>query len=418
MTEPTYHTLANGLRVVHLHVLGGAVGHCGFAVNAGSRDENLEEGEGGLAHFVEHTIFKGTRHRRSWHIINRMEAVGGELNAFTTKEDTVVYSTFPHGNTRRALELLVDLVTSSVFPEAEIEREREVVRDEIASYRDVPADAVFDDFEDMIYAGTPLGHNILGTDAGVGRLSSEDCRRWLDRHYTVPHITLFYAGPESAEDFLRLARRYCMEISAGQPYNHIAAPLPDFAASPRHEVRTIDSHQSHVIIGCAMPARDRRGKVAMALLANILGGPGMNSRLNVLLRERRGLVYNVEAATANFRDSSMFTVYFGCDHEDRRRCSDITMRTIEDASRKAISARALDAARRQYLGQVLLADDNTGERIIALARALIRHDDSDSRYPRPMTRAELAELMMTLTPDDLTAAAGDILPRLSSLSMI
>lgn len=220
MVEPTYHTLDNGLRIVHLHLKGCAVGHCGFVVNAGSRDEDLVAGEGGLAHFVEHTIFKGTRRRRSWHIINRMEAVGGELNAFTTKEDTVVYSSFPHGNTRRALDLLVDLVTASQFPDAELEREREVVRDEIASYLDVPAEAVFDDFEDMVYAGTPLGHNILGTDAGVGALGSGDCRRWLARHYTVSHMALFYAGPDTAEAFVRLATRMCstMPVDAFTSY--------------------------------------------------------------------------------------------------------------------------------------------------------------------------------------------------------
>ncbi len=419
MVEPTYHTLDNGLRIVHLHLKGSAVGHCGFAVNAGSRDENLVAGEGGLAHFVEHTIFKGTLHRRSWHIINRMEAVGGELNAFTTKEDTVVYSAFPHGNTRRALDLLVDLLTASQFPEAELEREREVVRDEISSYLDVPADAVFDDFEDMIYAGTPLGHNILGTDAGVGALSSADCRRWMSCHYTVPHMALFYAGPDTAESFVRLAALLCADM----PVDSVSLPsgasaLPDFEAPTHDEVRAIGSHQSHMVTGCAVPLRDRRGKVSMALLANILGGPGMNSRLNVLLRERRGLVYSVEAATTHFRDSSMFTVYFGCDHEDRRRCYDIVRRTIESAAASPLTVRALDAARRQYLGQILLAEDNISERIIALARAMIHHDEALGGTPRPMTRAELGSLMSTLTPDDIQEAAAALAPRLSSLALI
>ncbi len=419
MIEPTYHILDNGLRIVHLHLEGSVVGYCGFAVNAGSRDEDLASGEGGLAHFVEHTIFKGTHRRRSWHIINRMEAVGGELNAFTTKEDTVVYSAFPHGNTCRALDLLVDLLTASQFPEIELEREREVVRDEIASYLDVPADAVFDDFEDMIYAGTPLGHNILGTDAGVGALDSSDCRRWLARHYTVSHMALFYAGPDKAENFVRLAARFCDAIPVGDvARSSTPAVLPDFYAPAHDEVRTIGSHQAHVVTGCAVPLRDRRGKVSMALLANILGGPGMNSRLNVLLRERRGLVYSVEASTTHFRDSSMFTVYFGCDHEDRRRCHDIVRRTIETAATTPMTARAFDGARRQYLGQILLADDNTSERIIALARAMIHHDEAQGGTPRPMTRAELAELMSTLTPSDIQEVAAALAQRLNSLALV
>lgn len=419
MVEPTYHILDNGLRVVHLHLQGSAVGHCGFAVNAGSRDEDLAAGEGGLAHFVEHTIFKGTRRRRSWHIINRMEAVGGELNAFTTKEDTVVYSAFPHGNTHRALDLLVDLLTGSQFPSAELEREREVVRDEIASYLDVPADAVFDDFEDMIYSGTPLGHNILGTESGVGELDSLDCRRWLARHYTVPHMALFYAGPDTAETFVRLAARMCAAMPAGESrVSSVPVTLPDSDAEARNEVRTIGSHQAHVVIGCPLPLRDRRGKVSMALLANILGGPGMNSRLNVLLRERRGLVYSVEASTTHFRDSSMFTIYFGCDHEDRRRCHDIVRHTIEAAAATPMTMRAFDAARRQYLGQVLLADDNTSERIIALARAMIHHDEVQGGTPRPLTRAELASLMSTLTPDDIQESAAAVASRLHSLALV
>lgn len=420
MVEPTYHTLDNGLRIVHLYLEGSAVGHCGFAVNAGSRDEDLTAGEGGLAHFVEHTIFKGTRRRRSWHIINRMEAVGGELNAFTTKEDTVVYSAFPHGNTRRALELLVDLLTASQFPDVELEREREVVRDEIASYLDVPADAVFDDFEDMIYAGTPLGHNILGTESGVGSLCSADCRRWLARHYTVPHMALFYAGPDTADAFVRLAARLCAAMPTNSDLQAPSAPvtLPDFDAPTRDEVRTIDSHQAHVVAGCALPLCNRRGKVSMALLANILGGPGMNSRLNVLLRERRGLVYSVEASTTHFRDSSMFTVYFGCDHEDRRRCHDIVRRTIETAASTPMTARAFDGARRQYLGQILLADDNTSERIIAIARAMIHHDEAQGGTPRPMTRAELAALMDTLTPDDIKEAAAALASGMNSLALV
>ncbi|MDE7468045.1 MAG: insulinase family protein [Muribaculaceae bacterium] len=203
LNHPTYYISSRGLRMVHLHLSGAAVGHFGVAVNVGSRDEAPEVF--GLSHFVEHTIFKGTDTHRSSYIINRMEAVGGELNAYTSKEETVVYSTFPAGNLRRAMELIADLVANSRFPERELEKEREVVADEIDSYLDSPADAVFDDFDDLLFAGHGIGHNILGTRAALDTFTPDVCRQYLKTYYTADNIVLFYAGDEAADKFFSRA---------------------------------------------------------------------------------------------------------------------------------------------------------------------------------------------------------------------
>ncbi len=184
----TYHTLANGLRIVH-RASAADVEHCGVAIKAGSRNES--SADYGLAHFVEHTIFKGTDRRRSWHIVNRMESVGGEINAYTSEEVTMLYSCFPKGNLTRAVELMADLIGYSRFPENEIDREREVVLDEIDSYLDSPSDAIFDDFNDLIFAGSSLGHNILGTAETIETFTPESCRDFLSTHYTPGNMVFF-----------------------------------------------------------------------------------------------------------------------------------------------------------------------------------------------------------------------------------
>ncbi len=300
----SYHTLPNGLRMVHRRC-DSPVEYCGVAVNIGSRDEL--PGQFGLAHFVEHTIFKGTRHRKAWHILNRMEAVGGELNAYTTKEETMLYSIFPAGNLRRAVELLSDLILYSEFPTVQIDRERQVVADEIDSYLDSPSDAVFDDFEDMIFAGSGLGHNILGTREDIATFSSDVCRDYLKRFYTPGEMVFFYMGATPPDKVFRTAG------------NFFASLHHDTVPRSRNDVRPLQpfdstkdsgNHQSNTVMGALIPGLYDPNRFAMALLTNMVGGPGMNSLLNVEVRERRGLVYTIEASSALFTDTGLFNVYF------------------------------------------------------------------------------------------------------------
>lgn len=367
-----------------------------MVVRAGSRDE-LTPDEFGMAHFVEHTIFKGTKRRSSWHIINRMEAIGGELNAFTTKEDTVVYSSFPKSGLSRALDLIADLVTNSRFPLVELDRERDVVCDEIDSYLDQPADAVYDDFEDILYANTPLGHNILGTKKSVKAINSDMCRRWLDRYYTASKMVAFYSGATGVETFKRCAEATLAAVSAVDTSRPriVVEPSPVSFTRFKHQ-RSI--HQSHTVMGVRMPRLEEGERAALALLTNILGGPGMNSILNVEMRERRGLVYSVESTATMWSDTTMFTTYFGADAEDTALCISLVDNSIKRMADSAISDRRLAAAKKQYLGQLVLARDNAENNIISIARATLAR----GTVPDPV-RSD--NLIKSLTGADVMDAA-------------
>ncbi len=392
----TYMTLPSGMRMVHMHARGASTAIAGVTARVGSRDDAHDAH--GIAHMVEHNIFKGTQRRSSWHIINRMEAVGGELNAFTTKEETVVYSIYPAGNTARATELIADLVQNSRFPERELDKERQVIADEIDSYLDSPADAVYDDFDDLLFAGSPLGHNILGSKTDIALIDSEQCRRYLRKHYTAQNMVAFYSGPESASRVAATFSRYFDPPQEAAPSVHEAPPV----TAAFHTHRHIDSHQDHNILGARLPGMFSPERHCYALLTNILGGPGMNSLLNVALRERRGLVYSVEASAAWYTDCGAFTVYYGCDPADTPRCRRLVEQCIGSiADGSAISARRLEQAKRQYLGQLVVAADNRENRILSIARSTL----FCGRAAEP---SETDERIHAVTADALSAAAATL----------
>lgn len=359
----SFHTAPSGLRMVHMAVPRSRVGYCGVMVRVGSRDEapHLH----GLAHFVEHTIFKGTARRRSWHIINRMESVGGELNAFTTKEETAVFSAFPNGNLARAAELIADLITSSRFPAAELDKERQVVADEIDSYLDTPSEAIFDDFEELIFDGSSMSHNILGSRPSLEGCTSETCQAYLRQWYVPSNLVAFYAGSQGPDRVFALLER---------AFEHLDGPAPAAIRPAPAAVATfachkpIDTHQCHTIVGARIPSMLSAERHAFALFTNILGGPGMNSLLNVALRENRGLVYSVDASTALYSDCGVLNIYYGCDPDDNPRCIRLVRQTIDRVANGLISPRRLQAAKKQFLGQLVIAGENVENRIMSIAR--------------------------------------------------
>ena len=379
------------------------VAWCGIAVNAGSRDER--DGQHGLAHFVEHTIFKGTEHRRAWHILNRMERVGGELNAYTTKEGTMLYSVFPHQHLGRAIDLLADLVQWSVFPQEELDRERDVVLEEAASYRDTPSDAVYDDFEDLLFAGSELGHNILGKKQDLENLTREDCMRYLKTLYVPGNMAFFSVGPEHPERVFRMAEKCFGAMSHVMTERHRTIPLP---VEPFKRTIQIGTHQAHTIVGARVPDMNHPLRYALMLLNNILGGPGMNSLLNVELRERRGYVYTVESTLTLLSDCGWMEIYLGCDPDDVRSSLHVIDRITTRLSQDLLPERRLEAYKRQYCGQLVVAADSTEFMAMRAGRGLLYHgkvasiDDTISRI-QAVTAQEVAQVAAYLTSDRLSS---------------
>jgi Predicted Zn-dependent peptidases len=358
-----YHTqtLDSGLRVIHLP-LSAPVVYCGYQIKAGARCE--EPGEEGLAHFCEHMTFKGTQRRRAWNILNSLESVGGDLNAYTNKEDTCYYAAIPKEHTARAIDLLTDIVFHSVYPQAEINKEVEVICDEIESYNDSPAELIFDDFENLVFAHHPLGHNILGSADNVRRFTTDDALRFTRRYYRPDNAVFFVYGDV---DFKRMVRKLEQLLPAPTlqqtgPLTHRLTNKPAHQQTnpPAHQPTIIDrgTHQAHVMLGnVAYSVTDER-RMPLYVLNNMLGGPGMNARLNVILREHHGLVYTVESSMVNYGDTGLWCTYFGCDPHDVKRCLRLVRRELDRLMLAPITETRLRAAKKQLKGQISVACDN------------------------------------------------------------
>ena len=352
-------TLPNGLRVI-LRKDSSPVIFCGYQIAAGSRHE--KPGEEGLAHFCEHTTFKGTARRSSLQILNALESVGGELNAFTTKERTVYYAATMKEYLARTVDLLGDIVFSSVYPQSEIDKEVEVICDEIESYNDSPAELIYDEFENIIHCGHPLGHNILGKADNVRRFTTNDALAFTHEHYR-PSNAIFYACGNV--DFKWLLKRLEAStpvhspapIENGESASPTLAPSPSPQAGKHHELN-MQTHQAHVMIGCPAYPIGHPLRMPLYVMNNILGGPAMNSRLNVSLRERHALVYTVESSAAFYTDAGTWSVYFGCDHHDIQQCQRLVRRELDRLMLRPMPQRQLQAAKRQLKGQLGIAIDN------------------------------------------------------------
>ena len=402
MKYNTY-TLDNGLRIIHLPSDSKVV-YCGYQINAGTRDE--EPGEEGLAHFCEHVTFKGTERRKAWHILNCLESVGGDLNAYTNKEGTVYYSAILKEHIARAVDLLSDIVFHSVYPQAEIDKEVEVICDEIESYNDSPAELIYDEFENILFKGSPLGHNILGTAEQVRAFKTEDALRFTQKLYRPDNAIFFAYGDIDFKKLVKLIGKALTDDSSGKlAEKGCHADFADdadfsgetgdtgFAGARDSEITqmsqapqmtqisrgAIDSmgsmdpmgspagqtivmqkntHQAHVMIGTrAYDVNDDR-RMPLYLLNNMLGGPGMNAKLNLALREHNGLVYTVESTMVSYGDTGTWSIYFGCDEHDVKRCLRLVRKELDKFMQKPLSDAQLKAAKKQIKGQIGVACDN------------------------------------------------------------
>lgn len=397
MKYNTY-TLDNGLRIIHLPSDSKVV-YCGYQINAGTRNE--EPGEEGLAHFCEHVTFKGTERRKAWHILNCLESVGGDLNAYTNKEGTVYYSAILKEHIARAVDLLTDIVFHSVYPQAEIDKEVEVICDEIESYNDSPAELIYDEFENIIFKGSPLGHNILGTAEQVRLFKTEDALRFTRKLYRPDNAIFFAYGDIDFKKLVKLIRKALADDDSGKVAENAANSVGKLAEEKLPQISQItqisgdensitteksvssvksvgpenypsvgkeiagqtiviqkNTHQAHVMIGTrAYDVNDSR-RMPLYLLNNMLGGPGMNAKLNLALREHNGLVYTVESTMVAYGDTGIWSIYFGCDEHDVKRCLRLVRKELDKFMQKPLSEAQLKAAKKQIKGQVGVACDN------------------------------------------------------------
>lgn len=388
-------TLNNGLRVVYAPSPTNTV-YLGLALDAGTRDE--KDGESGMAHFAEHLSFKGTGRRTSRQIITYMESVGGDLNAFTGKEETVYYCTCQKEHFSRAMDLLFDVAFHSKYPQEEMDKEVEVVIDEIESYNDSPSELIYDDFEAMLFQGHPLGRSILGNTERLRAYKTEDVQNYTSRLYFPSNAVLFVYGNVSEKEILRRIPDDVLS-EAGQHIVTDETILRPYA--PQSKVIEKDTHQAHIMMGARAFGGTHPKHLALFLANNILGGPGLSSRLNLALREKRGLVYTVESTLTTYTDTGVWAIYFGCDHHDAKKCKRIVKRELQRLCDAPLSEKALNAAKRQIIGQIALSYDNFESVAIGMGKRMLH-------YGRTQTKEQFIARIQALTAEQVWDAAKEV----------
>ncbi len=359
------HEFDNGIRIIHYR-MPSQVAHCGLYINAGSRDEQRDEH--GIAHFIEHLFFKGTKKRRAHHIISRLEAVGGEINAYTGKEETCIYSSFMREDFERSLELICDMTFHSVFPEKELNRERQVIIDEILSYMDNPAEQIFDDFEEIVFCNDPIGRNILGTPKHLMKFNRDDIIRFIDNNYQTDQMVFTSVGDLDFRTVIRYAKKHLEPVQANRK-GRIREGHKIYKPASRTLSRK--THQVHCITGNrAFDMHDGK-RMTMIVLNNILGGPGMSARLNLALRERSGFAYNVESHYTSWSDTGIFSVYFGCDRDKIDKCRHLVIKEFSVLRNKRLSPAQLKRAKRQLKGQLAIGWENRENLMMAIGKSYL-----------------------------------------------
>lgn len=370
--QPFIHTLPNGLRLV-FKPSDSPVAHCGLIVNVGSRDEN--ENEQGMAHFIEHVLFKGTKKRKAYHILSRLEDVGGELNAYTGKEETVIYAAVLKQHMQRAIELIFEIVSESVYPEKEVKKEKDVINDEIASYLDSPSELIFDDFEDILFKGHPIGRNILGTPESLEQISRQKVIDWVSKHYSPERMVFSVVGDFTEKQVMKWMENYAMNLHEGDSRYH-RRPINGYEPSFQKEAK--DTYQTHAIIGNRGFDMHHHDFTSLILLNNLLGGPGMNSRLNLNIREKYGFAYNIESFYTPYSDTGTFGVYVGTDKGTIDRSLKLIHRELRILREKKLGIVQLKKAKQQLLGQIALGQESHSNSMIGMGRTLLHYNKIDS----------------------------------------
>lgn len=365
-------TLPNGIRVIHKQTTRD-VSHCGLIINAGSRDE-LEHQQG-VAHYIEHCVFKGTAKRKPFHILTRLDSVGAEINAYTTKEETCVYSSFVERHFERALELIADICFDSTFPEKEIVKEKEVILDEILSYQDSPGEQIFDDFEDQVFKGHAIGRNILGTEASVKKLKRQDILDFTARKYTTDQIVFTSVGNTDPRKVRRLCEKYLGNYTTPTSIDQREV-FTNYR--PQLEEQERETFQNHYVLGGVSYAHSSEKRTGMVLLNNILGGPGMNSRLNLHIREKYGFAYNIESLYHSYSDTGIFQVYLATDPKYFSKAKKLVRKELDKLMNKPLGTVQLHQAKQQLMGQIALSQESGSGTMLGLGKSFLLFDRVDS----------------------------------------
>jgi predicted Zn-dependent peptidase len=363
--------LKNGIRLIHQEV-NSPVSHFGVLINTGSRDE--DEDEQGIAHFIEHVIFKGTQSRKAFHILNRIEDVGGELNAYTTKEETAVYATFLSEYYMRSMELISDILFNSTFPAKELEREKEVVIEEINSYKDSPSELIFDEFEEILFDGHPIARNILGTPELLKTFNKECILKFMDENYHTDQMVLSSVGNISMSKYIRLAERF---FGAIPEKKRTKERLNLYNYKPETRIVQKDTFQAHCIIGNIAPDIFNSKRMQMVLMNNILGGQSMNSRLNMALRERNGMAYNVESSYTGYFDIGEFSIYFGTDKENLEQAQWLVSKELQKLKDVPMGIVQLSRAKKQLIGQLAISTENREDLMLSIGKSMLFFNQVD-----------------------------------------
>ena len=396
MHQTETYTLSNGIRLIHQEIEG-AVGYCGLFIHTGARDEKPEEH--GMAHFIEHMLFKGTQKRKAFQILSRMDNVGGDINAYTTKEETCIHTAFLNKDFPRALELISDIVFHSSFPSHELEKEKEVIIDEINSYRDNPSEYIFDEFDEVIFGNSPLGRNILGTEESVKSFSHDDIQRFITHNYFTGQMVISTVGNVSFKRLIKWAERY---FGMRDQKTNIYKRKPSPAYSASYLKKEKNTHQAHCIIGNTGYAFQNGRRPGLILLNNILGGPGLNSRLNMSLREKYGYAYNVESNYSPYTDTGIVSIYFGTEKRNLEKSRRLVYREFDRLRQKKLGVQQLKQAREQLKGQMAIFYDNPENRMMSFGKNMMSYGSFESLE-------SWFERIDSITAEEILDIAGDIL---------
>lgn len=389
-------TLSSGMRLAHKRVTGTRLVHCGFVIGAGSRND---EEHPGLAHCLEHMLFKGTQRRKTIHVLNSLEVVGGEMNAFTTKELTAIYASVQAKHYGRAVDILCDVTFNSNIPQAELNKEKKVIADEISMYLDTPEENIYDEFQEQVFGSHPLAHNILGSIQSLEKIGRQEILDFTEKHYTPENMVFVVVGNISAEKAIHYAERFIPELK----HRKMAEKRPftlDYIPSTATE--KTDFSGAYTIMGTPAYPEKHPKRWPLLLLNNLLGGPGLNSRLNLGIREKYGYTYHIESGYQSYQDAGLFHCYLSCDAKYVHRSTALIHKELKKLREEKLGIRQLSSAKKQFQGQIVMADENRSSLLVHIGKGILRHG-------RAETLQEVLQKIEKITASEILDVANEIL---------